>query len=97
MFGKSLKRIRESWTQRTPKQKLELIYNISDRSARTLGVRVYIDDMKYWWTYSGFVSSISYFLITIYTIVYHIRHDQFTKSFNPICLSGMSTSASIIS
>lgn len=97
MLDSYLTKIRENWAQKTPKQKSEFIYNISDRAVRVVGVRVFVDDIKYWWTYSGFVSSSSYFAITIYTIAYHISHHQFQKFFNAVCLSGMSFSASIIS
>lgn len=96
MIGNRLVKFRRIWSRKTPRQKIRTIYNIADYSVRVVGVRVFTDDTRYWWTYSGYLSSFSYFLITIYTIVYHIQNNQFNKCFNCLCLSGMSVSVSSI-
>lgn len=96
MGVKWLDKIRASWAEKTPKQKFERIYKISNYMLRAIGIRVFTDDTQYWWTYSGYVAILSYFSITVYTIVYHITHNQFLKGFNAVCLSGVLVSASIL-
>lgn len=73
--------LKEKWTNaKTPRQKWQCIYSTGNFFAELLGVQVYSDMKNYWWTATGGILGLLYIFITIYTVQFYLRQNNFTRA-----------------
>lgn len=73
------KHARKSWYEKTPKGKWEFLYLLGNTLCKLIGIRIFSDMKKYW--YSGTVGllGVSYCILNTYTIQYYIRKNNLDR------------------
>lgn len=94
MILNKMKFFKAHWSN---KEKFEQIAGVVDGTLSLLGCRVLSDGRIDWWTYSSLVVVSIYWLLAIFTICYHVGHNQLGKALPSLCLLGISISVCGIS
>lgn len=72
--------IREWWQAKSPAEKWDTIYNTGRKMCDFIGIHVLSDMRVNWYSASGGLSGAIYLFLTIYTIQYYLRRDEFVRA-----------------
>lgn len=67
------------WHAKNPKQKWDTIDDFNRVICESIGIRICTDMKNYWYTASGGVCAVTYFILNIYTVQYYLRRNEFDK------------------
>lgn len=73
------KRFRKEWTEKSPKQKLQVVFNFGAKMFELCGVRVYTDMKVHWYSYLGALASVIYVILVSYTIWFFFKQGEYFK------------------
>lgn len=96
MISENIQHLKLLWRKKGPKEKYQLLFESVNIASGLIGSRAMTDGKVFWWTFSPFVVVSSYWLLTIFTIYYHVANNQFTKSLPSLCLFGISISVCVL-
>lgn len=74
---------------KTPKQKWQIVYNIGGYLSESVGCTVYTTMKNYWYTYIAEVLVFTYFVLTLYTMWYYSREEEYFRGLQGTCSIGI--------
>lgn len=76
------------WLKTTPKQKWQLVYDVTSYVVDLIGIRV-LSDLKYdWLTPAGVIIGVDLFLSSFYSIYYYSERGEYGKTIQCTCILG---------
>lgn len=88
LIQRKIRKFKENWFHKTPKQKWRFSYGIGEASANLIGVRVLSDFGMNVLTYFGVCIGVFYTLTSIYTIQFYSKKGQFLIGIQCLCCIG---------
>lgn len=85
--------LRENWHWKAPKEKFQMLYNIPKTMFEWVGVRVFGDSQLDYYSHLGNVMVVYYVSMTLHTLYYWGKKDQFI--YGTRCLCGMGIMISV--
>lgn len=78
LLGKLRKR-KENFLRKTPKEKWEIVFNVGSKMFRLLGIEVFLGIKNRWYSYIGAILIFDYIFLISYTLWYYFRKNEYLK------------------
>lgn len=91
-FVETYKSIREKWLSKTPREKWSFCHKIGDYTLRLIGVNVYNDNSRYFFSFTTGILMSTYAILAMYTIVIYNKENNLKECLNCLCVSGLMAS-----